>query len=268
MATLTWMRDHGDLLREIVRDDLAEAADLTPGGRSQHPRAPALRGDGPARDPRAALRRRPRGLRRRAAGVVRREPAPVRRAPRDRRRRDRAGGAPPVRHLPRAPTPRSTRAWSAACGSAAGSGSSCSGSSPTSGPAADGFSDEVLAHMGAHQRELARLIFSLDLQAKNAAREAAGGGGGRRDPGPDRPGGRGAGAHAAAGRVDRGGDLPGAPGVARAPADGVADGVDPGADRPIHGWVDDRDLTPTTVPRASAPWTRWSIRASSTGCPR
>jgi hypothetical protein len=31
--------------------------------------------------------------------------------------------------------------------------------------------------MGAHQRDLARLIFSLDLQAKNAAREAAGGGG-------------------------------------------------------------------------------------------
>ncbi len=29
--------------------------------------------------------------------------------------------------------------------------------------------------MGARQRELARLIFSLDLQAKNAAREAAGG---------------------------------------------------------------------------------------------
>ncbi len=43
------------------------------------------------------------------------------------------------------------------------------------GPAADGFSDVVLAGMGAHQRELARLIFSLDLQAKNAAREAAGG---------------------------------------------------------------------------------------------
>ena len=30
--------------------------------------------------------------------------------------------------------------------------------------------------MGARQRELARLIFSLDRQAKNAAREAAGGG--------------------------------------------------------------------------------------------
>ena len=34
----------------------------------------------------------------------------------------------------------------------------------------------MLAHIGARQRELARLIFSLDLQAKNAAREAAGGG--------------------------------------------------------------------------------------------
>ena len=44
------------------------------------------------------------------------------------------------------------------------------------GPSADGLGDQVMAYMGAHQRELSRLIFSLDLQAKNAARQAAGGG--------------------------------------------------------------------------------------------
>jgi hypothetical protein len=41
------------------------------------------------------------------------------------------------------------------------------------GPAADGLDGQTLAWMGAHQRELGRLIFSLDLQAKSSARESA-----------------------------------------------------------------------------------------------
>ena len=38
------------------------------------------------------------------------------------------------------------------------------------GPAADGIEAETLGWMGAHQRELARLIFSLDRHAKASAR--------------------------------------------------------------------------------------------------
>jgi len=43
------------------------------------------------------------------------------------------------------------------------------------GPSADGLEGETLAWMGAHQRELARLIFSLDRQAKASARGPGGG---------------------------------------------------------------------------------------------
>lgn len=43
------------------------------------------------------------------------------------------------------------------------------------GPSADGLADETLGWTGAHQRELARLIFSLNLQAKQAARAGSGG---------------------------------------------------------------------------------------------
>lgn len=42
------------------------------------------------------------------------------------------------------------------------------------GPAADGLEGQTLGWMGAHQRELGRLIFSLDRQAKSSARESAG----------------------------------------------------------------------------------------------
>ena len=42
------------------------------------------------------------------------------------------------------------------------------------GPAADGLEGEALGWIGAHQRELARLIFSLDRQAKASARQASG----------------------------------------------------------------------------------------------
>lgn len=44
------------------------------------------------------------------------------------------------------------------------------------GPAADGLEAEALAWMGARQRELGRLILSLDRQAKAAARRSAGDG--------------------------------------------------------------------------------------------
>lgn len=42
------------------------------------------------------------------------------------------------------------------------------------GPSEDGLEEETLAWMGAHQRELARLIFSLDRHAKAAARGPGG----------------------------------------------------------------------------------------------
>lgn len=44
------------------------------------------------------------------------------------------------------------------------------------GPRADGLEGATLGWMGAHQRELSRLILSLDVQAKSAARESAGDG--------------------------------------------------------------------------------------------
>lgn len=42
------------------------------------------------------------------------------------------------------------------------------------GPRADGLEGATLGWMGAHQRELSRLILSLDVQAKSAARQSAG----------------------------------------------------------------------------------------------
>ncbi len=42
------------------------------------------------------------------------------------------------------------------------------------GPSGDGLEGATLSWMGAHQRELARLIFSLDRQAKHAATQSAG----------------------------------------------------------------------------------------------
>ncbi len=42
------------------------------------------------------------------------------------------------------------------------------------GPSADGLEGETLGWMGAHQRELARLIFSLDRHAKASARGPSG----------------------------------------------------------------------------------------------
>ena len=42
------------------------------------------------------------------------------------------------------------------------------------GPQADGLEGATLGWMGARQRELSRLILSLDVQAKRAARESAG----------------------------------------------------------------------------------------------
>ena len=42
------------------------------------------------------------------------------------------------------------------------------------GPSEDGLEEETLAWMGAHQRELARLIFSLDRHAKSSARGPGG----------------------------------------------------------------------------------------------
>lgn len=42
------------------------------------------------------------------------------------------------------------------------------------GPSADGLEGETLSWMGAHQRELAQLIFSLDRRAKSSARHSAG----------------------------------------------------------------------------------------------
>ncbi|MBJ7455038.1 MAG: hypothetical protein JHC74_03160 [Thermoleophilia bacterium] len=42
------------------------------------------------------------------------------------------------------------------------------------GPSEDGLEEETLAWMGAHQRELARLIFSLDRHAKASARGPGG----------------------------------------------------------------------------------------------
>jgi hypothetical protein len=43
------------------------------------------------------------------------------------------------------------------------------------GPSADGLEGETLAWMGSRQRELARLIFSLDRHSKASARASAGG---------------------------------------------------------------------------------------------
>ena len=43
------------------------------------------------------------------------------------------------------------------------------------GPSADGLEGATLAWMGSHQRELARLVFSLDRHAQASARDAGGG---------------------------------------------------------------------------------------------
>ena len=175
MATLTWMREHGDLLREIVRDDLAEATDLTPGGDPNiraHLRfvATALRETlGPPYD--GDLEGFADGL----PGWFD-ESLPLF----DAHLETGVGAIALEEHLQFGTSPGSDPSLDAGLERRVRIGGWIRifllGMEAHLGPSADGFSDAVLAHMGAHQRELARLIFSLDLQAKNAAREAAGGG--------------------------------------------------------------------------------------------
>ena len=175
-ATLAWMRDHGDLLREIVREDLAGADDLTPGGDPNiraHLRfvAMALRADAavpgrPTRS-RASRTRCPRGSTRASRSSTPTWRPASARSP----WRSTSSSAP----CP-APTPPWTPAWSGACASGGGSGSSCWGWRPTWARRRTASATRCSPTWARAQRELARLIFSLDLQAKNAAREAAGGG--------------------------------------------------------------------------------------------
>lgn len=175
METLTWMRENGDLLREIVRDDLADATDLTPGGDPNiraHLRfvAVALREtlDPPYGDALEGF-----------ADELPRwfdESLPLF----DAHLETGIGAIALEEHLQFGTSPGSDPSLDAGLERRVRIGGWIRifllGMEAHLGPSADGVSDEVLAHMGAHQRELARLIFSLDLQAKNAAREAAGGG--------------------------------------------------------------------------------------------
>lgn len=174
-ATLSWMRERGDLLREIVREDLAEATDLTPGG-----------------DPniRAHLRFVATALRATLApplgdaleGFADELPAwfdeslPLF----DAHLETGVGAIALEEHLQFGTSPGSDPSLDAGLERRVRIGGWIRifllGMEAHLGPSADGLGDQVLAHIGARQRELARLIFSLDLQAKNAAREAAGGG--------------------------------------------------------------------------------------------
>lgn len=173
-ATLGWMRDHGDLLREIVREDLAGADDLTPGGDPNiraHLRfvATALRRTLPE-PPAGALE-----------GFADALPAwfdeslPLF----DAHLETGVGAIALEEHLQFGTLPGSDPSLDAGLERRVRIGGWIRifllGLEAHLGPSADGLGEEVLAFMGARQRELARLIFSLDLQAKNAAREAAGG---------------------------------------------------------------------------------------------
>jgi len=174
-ATLGWMRDHGDLLREIVREDLAEAEDLTPGGDPNiraHLRfvATALRETlpPPVSD----------GLEGFAEGLQTwfDESLPLF----DAHLETGVGAIALEEHLQFGTLPGADPSLDAGLERRVRIGGWIRvfllGMEAHLGPSADGLGDQVLAYMGARQRELARLIFSLDLQAKNAAREAAGGG--------------------------------------------------------------------------------------------
>lgn len=174
-ATLAWMRDHGDLLRETVREDLAESADLTPGG-----------------DPniRAHLRFVAMALRATLPPPVADElegfsdglPAWFDEsiALFDAHLEAGIGAIALEEHLQFGTLPGADPSLDAGLERRVRIGGWIRifllGMEAHLGPPADGLGDEVLAYMGARQRELARLIFSLDLQAKNAALEAAGGG--------------------------------------------------------------------------------------------
>lgn len=174
-ATLGWMRDHGDLLREIVREDLAEAEDLTPGGDPNiraHLRfvATALRETlpPPVSDELEGF----------AEGLQDwfDESLPLF----DAHLETGVGAIALEEHLQFGTLPGADPSLDAGLERRVRIGGWIRvfllGMEAHLGPSADGLGDQVLAYMGARQRELARLIFSLDLQAKNAAREAAGGG--------------------------------------------------------------------------------------------
>ncbi len=173
-ATLAWMRDHGDLLREIVREDLAQAADLTPGGDPNiraHLRfvATALRATLPS-PPADELEGFADGL---PAWFD--ESLPLF----DAHLQTGVGAIALEEHLQFGTLPGSDPSLDAGLERRVRIGGWIRifllGLEAHLGPSADGLGEEALAYMGARQRELARLIFSLDLQAKNAAREAAGG---------------------------------------------------------------------------------------------
>jgi hypothetical protein len=173
--TLAWMRDHGDLLREVVREDLVEADDLTPGGDPNiraHLRFVAI-----------ALRETlPAPVGERLEGFADALPtwfdesAPLF----DAHLETGVGAIALEEHLQFGTLPGSDPSLDAGLERRVRIGGWIRifllGLEAHLGPPADGLGDQVLGHMGAHQRDLARLIFSLDLQAKNAAREAGGGG--------------------------------------------------------------------------------------------
>ena len=173
-ATLGWMRDHGDLLREIVREDLAESEDLTPGGDPNiraHLRfvATALRATlpPPVADELEGF----------AEGLQPwfDESLPLF----DAHLETGVGAIALEEHLQFGTLPGADPSLDAGLERRVRIGGWIRvfllGLEAHLGPSADGLGDLVMAYMGERQRELARLIFSLDLQAKNAAREAAGG---------------------------------------------------------------------------------------------
>lgn len=172
--TLGWMRDHGDLLREVVREDVAGAGDLRPGGDPNiraHLRfvATALR---------ATL---PEPLADGMEGFAEALPAwfdeslPLF----DAHLETGVGAIALEEHLQFGTLPGADPSLDAGLERRVRIGGWIRifllGLEQHLGPPADGLGDQVMAYMGAHQRELSRLIFSLDLQAKNAARQAAGG---------------------------------------------------------------------------------------------
>ena len=97
---LAWMSEHGGRLRELVAEEQEGRARAGARRRPHHPGAPALRRRGarrrrrPSRWPGAS----PASPTRSPSGSPR--PAPLRGPPRRGGRRDRARGAPPVRHPP------------------------------------------------------------------------------------------------------------------------------------------------------------------------
>ena len=174
-ATLAWMRGHGDLLRSLVADETGGEADDAPGG------DPAIRAQ--LRFMAAALEATSSGeLAERLAGFAGDLPAWF--ADNDDLYEDHLatgiGAIALEEHLQFGVLPGADPSLDAGLERRVRIGGWIRlfllGLELRLGPQADGLEGAALGWMGARQRELSRLILSLDVQAKSAARASAGDG--------------------------------------------------------------------------------------------